>query len=141
MIKWLRRQAGYVETIAALAVAWVLVFVVPFRKTAVWLGGVAAPAQERATDSLQVQRARFVARRVARLARHTPWRMTCLVQAIAGSLLLRRRGIATIIRFGVAHSEAGLSAHAWLIVGDQILLGGEAASDFQPLADMGERIA
>ena len=139
MIGWLRRQAGLVETFAALAVAWVLVFVVPFRQTTVWLGGMTAPTQQRTTDTRNIQQARFIARRVARLARYVPWRTTCLVQAIAGRLLLRRRGIAATIRFGVAHGEAGLSAHAWLIVGDQILLGGAVASDFQPLADLGER--
>jgi len=78
-----------------------------------------------------------VARRVARLARRVPWRATCLVQALAGWLLLKRRGIVATIRFGVAKSEAGLAAHAWLVVGSEIVLGGEAAPDFKALADLG----
>jgi hypothetical protein len=71
------------------------------------------------------------------LALRVPWRTTCLVQAVAGYLLLKRRGIAATIRFGVTKNEDGLAAHAWLIVGDQTVLGGEVAPGFKPLADLG----
>ncbi len=53
--------------------------------------------------------------------------------------MLKRRGIAATIRFGVTKHEDGLAAHAWLIVGDQTVLGGEIAPGFQPLADLGGR--
>jgi hypothetical protein len=58
------------------------------------------------------------------------------VQALAGSLLLKRRGITAVVRFGVTTQKTGLAAHAWLIVGGQTVLGGEAAADFVPLADL-----
>jgi hypothetical protein len=135
----IKQWLGSVETLLALGAGWVLVFAVPFRVTAGWLGGTAAPSQRRASAQHETDRARYVARHVARLARRVPWRATCLVQAVAGYLLLKRRGIAATIRFGVNKSDAGLAAHAWLIVGDQIVLGGEAAPDFRPLADLGGR--
>jgi hypothetical protein len=78
-----------------------------------------------------------MARRLQRVAAHMPWRTTSLVRAIAGAIMLRRCGIATIIRFGLNRADGGLSAHAWLLVGDTIVLGGEIAPEFSPLADPG----
>lgn len=54
---------------------------------------------------------------------------TCLTQASAGQLLLARRGFASTIRLSVpAQSPAPgrLAPHAWLLVGDIIVLGGTA---------------
>ncbi len=135
MIAGIRYWLGAAETVAALWIAWVLVFVVPFRWTARWFGAAVAPSSQ--ISERRVGNARYVARRLQRVAAHMPWRTTCLVQAIAGAIMLRRRGIETIIRFGVNRADGGLSAHAWLLVGDTIVLGGEIAPEFSPLADLG----
>ncbi|MGB8600670.1 MAG: lasso peptide biosynthesis B2 protein [Rhizomicrobium sp.] len=127
------------ETLLALALAWVLVFAVPFRRTAAWLGQAGAPGSAAAAIAPdQLLRARSVCRRAARLAPRVPWRTSCLVQAVAGCLLLRRRGIAATIRLGVKKGDGALSAHAWLMVGGQTVLGGDAAEGFTPLADIGD---
>ena len=46
--------------------------------------------------------------------RYTPGRSSCLRQAAALAWLLRRRGIATNLRIGVAREEGKLVAHSWL---------------------------
>lgn len=136
-----RRSLAAAETLLALALAWGLVFAVPFRRTVAWLGRAGAPANATAViASDQILRARHVCRRVAQIATRVPWRTSCLVQAVAGCLLLRRRGIAATIRLGVKKDNGALAAHAWLMVGGQVVLGGQAAEGFKPLADIGERI-
>lgn len=139
MTMWLLRLFWRLETTASLALGWVLVFVIPFRHTARLIGNtrqIADPAGG-AADALVLRRATGVTRRVIWIGDRMPFRTTCLVRAVAGWLLLSRRGIASTIRFGVTMKEGKLAAHAWLIVQGESLLGGEVANDFQPLADMG----
>jgi hypothetical protein len=52
---------------------------------------------------------------VTRIARHFPASAMCLAQALAARAMLERRGIASVMRVGVARSQAKpLEAHAWL---------------------------
>jgi hypothetical protein len=52
---------------------------------------------------------------VAAVARRVPFRSTCLVESLAADAMLRRRGYASEIRFGVrAPSGGDLAAHAWV---------------------------
>lgn len=63
---------------------------------------------------------------VAAAASRTPWQSTCLVQALCGLVMLRRRGILCTLCLGVAKEERALepvSAHAWLRCGGEILVG------------------
>lgn len=131
----IRYWLGAVETALALGIAWGLVFVLPFRWTARWFGGAVAPSSRIVISEKPIANARYVAARLRRVAAHMPWRTTCLVQALAGLLLLRRRGTPTTIRFGVNRDGGEFSAHAWLLVGDTIVLGADNAPGFQPLAD------
>jgi len=65
-------------------------------------------------------------------ARYLP-RSKCLVQAIAGRKLLARCGIAGAIHIGVAKDSSNwLSAHAWLEVDGQTVIGGDNSS-YAPL--------
>jgi len=124
------------ETLIALTLAWVLVFVLPFRLLSRILsrGGDAV----RPTPPAARERARAATRRVQRWAPRFPLgKTTCLVRAVAGWLLLARRGIAAHIRFGVRKEQGVVQAHAWLMVGEETLLGGAQAEGFQPIADLG----
>lgn len=65
---------------------------------------------------------------------------TCLVQAMAGSLLCRRAGIAADVCIGVGHDpERGFEAHAWLESDGRILLGEDESERFTPLTTLGEK--
>lgn len=125
----------------ALMLAWGLVFLVPLRWLRRLLGTLGAPSARSTgaiTDPHILARARGVAWRIDRVDARLPWRSTCLVRAVAGMLLLKRRGIGgAAIRFGVRKREGALEAHAWLLFGGTVLLGGEeAANGYVPLADM-----
>lgn len=134
----LRTVAGAgltLETALALGLAWILVFVLPLRWAKALFGPPQAVAGAPPSDFAH-RRAAGVAGRIGRLSPLLPWRCSCLVQAIGGSLLLARRGIGgTVIRFGVRKNDGKLEAHAWLLLGETILLGGAGAADFTPLAD------
>ncbi len=65
---------------------------------------------------------------------------TCLTQALAGQYLLALRGKASTVRLSLDQREpAGFHAHAWLIAGDVLVLGGSSAdyAGHAPLADYG----
>jgi hypothetical protein len=56
----------------------------------------------------------------------TPWQSTCLVQALAGMAMLRRRRLPGTLFLGVRKNAAAtghLAAHAWLRCGDVVLIG------------------
>jgi hypothetical protein len=64
---------------------------------------------------------------VARAAARVP-KATCLVQALSGWWMFKRRGMSVKLRIGVEKGLNGFSAHAWLCVGDVIVIGGQDAS-------------
>lgn len=95
-----------------------------------------AVAPEAAID---VGAARQVARDVTRAAWLVPF-ASCLTQAVAGQVLLARRGIPADIQLGVRRGRRQtLKAHAWLLCDSKIVLGGdpEAVQQFAPIARFG----
>lgn len=132
-----------IETAVALHLAWVLVFVVPLRITRRLFGAVESPRDGEITavppQGRAFERATDMARRLRRVADRLPWHSTCLVRAVAGQLLLTRRGIeGGSIRFGVRKQDGKLEAHAWLLLDGVALIGGEEAEGYLPLADLGQ---
>ena len=72
-------------------------------------------------------------RLTAAVARRLPWRPTCLAQALAVGWMLRRRGIATRLRFGVRVADGALAAHAWLECAGRVVGPPRVAETFAPL--------
>lgn len=71
---------------------------------------------------------------VTAAANHAPMQFVCFPLAIASQSMLRRRGIASTMYYGVAHSPEGvLEAHVWLMTGDRYIVGGETAANFRVL--------
>jgi hypothetical protein len=102
-----------------------------YRKISRWIPPVAA-------KSVSDEELTVIMWSVHHAARVIP-RATCLTQALAAQYLSARAGRATSIRIGVA-PEAGrrLRAHAWLVDGNRVLIGGhtEQLSDFTPMVDL-----
>jgi hypothetical protein len=65
------------------------------------------------------------ARMVAIAARHGPYRASCLRQALVLWFLLGRRGIPARLRIGAARGKDGFNAHAWIELGERVLIGGD----------------
>ena len=72
----------------------------------------------------------------ARLVRSAGARIgwsTCLTRAVVLKLLLARRGIDTELVIGATRQAGSFEAHAWLRLGDEVVLGGEGHRRFVPL--------
>ncbi len=69
------------------------------------------------------------------IASRMPFRCKCIERALCLQGMLRRRGCSSTLHYGVRRSDDGdIAAHVWLSVGDDILIGGEAAPDFVRIA-------
>jgi hypothetical protein len=118
-----------VEAVACLGVARLAVVALPFRAIAPHLG--THMAESPATDPPDPV-ARRVAWAIAAAGRRTPWRSKCLEQAIAGKMMLRRRGIASTMYLGVVRTP--FESHAWLRVGELNVTGGAEVDRYAVLA-------
>ncbi len=59
---------------------------------------------------------------------------SCLTQALAAQVLLTQAGYAPRVEIGVAKNERNqFRAHAWLVLGDQVLVGGMGVERYTPL--------
>jgi Transglutaminase-like superfamily len=72
---------------------------------------------------------------VTRAARYVPFMAVCLPQAIAAHRMLTRRGIATVMHFGVAKVDTKtLDTHAWLDAGGVEVTGYPVAERLAEIA-------
>ncbi|HEY3988109.1 MAG TPA: lasso peptide biosynthesis B2 protein [Acidobacteriaceae bacterium] len=75
---------------------------------------------------------------VLTVARYGPLSFVCFPQALAAHAMLRRRGISSIMHYGVRRSaDRRMRAHTWLEVDHRMLLGGESAMLFAPIHSTG----
>lgn len=79
------------------------------------------------TPSARDQRwAALISRQVGRAAARTPWRSECYPQAVAARVELIVARVAHTVFFGLRRDENGqLVAHAWVLVGDRVVVGGD----------------
>jgi hypothetical protein len=119
------------EALPALVLASLAVKLAPFRR-------VAAAASRRdgrragSADAAFLRKARWA---VDAWAKRVPWRAVCFQRGLALHFMLRRRGIGSILHYGVAQDgEEGLRAHVWVCVDGRPVIGGEEAGDFACLA-------
>ena len=84
----------------------------------------------------RLREARRVGGTVARVAGLLPWHPTCLRQALAVQRMLGRRNIASRLHLGVTHPAVG-TAHAWVTVEDQPVVGRSGLECLVPLAAFG----
>jgi hypothetical protein len=72
---------------------------------------------------------------VQAVAARTPWLSTCLVQSLAGYMMLRRHDVPSIVYLGVAKDAGGeFTAHSWLQCGDRIVTGGGSHQRYSVIA-------
>jgi hypothetical protein len=111
-------------SLALLPVRWI------FRWLESPLRGPGAPAH---SDS--AERVRWA---VLTVARYGPVSFVCFPQALAAHAMLRRRGVRSIMHYGVSRSaDRRMRAHTWLEVDHRMLLGGESAVLFTPIHSTG----
>jgi hypothetical protein len=68
-----------------------------------------------------------------------PWvKAVCLPRALAAQTMLRRRGIESQLCLGVARKGETLITHAWIEIGQNVIVGGEVRHQFTKLAGFGQ---
>jgi hypothetical protein len=107
------------QAIVWLALARLALLVVPFQQLAKRFGKMVPPGAgndaQPALSAAQFALAQNISWAITRAARYVPFRAVCLPQAIAAQTMLRRRGIASVMHFGVLKKPGEeLAAHAWL---------------------------
>jgi hypothetical protein len=119
------------EALPALVLASLAVKLAPFRRVAAWARGRGGDGGVQ-MDEAMLRKARWA---VEAWARRVPWRAVCFQKGLALHWMLRRRGVASVLHYGVAKEEgAGLKAHVWVSVAGRPVIGGEEAGGFACLA-------
>ena len=136
-----RRRAQLVEAVAWLLIARLALICVPFPRLARHLGTFVHPADDRAlkaksnASEAHARSAEQVGWAVTRAARYVPFSAVCLPQAMAARIMLRRRGVSSVLHFGAAKAQQGpLDWHAWLDAAGVRVTGYPVAEGFTVIA-------
>jgi hypothetical protein len=129
---WLDR-ALLAEASATLAAASFAIRVLPFRK--VVSKAARRISKTEARPDFEGDDIPRVAWAIEACARLLPWRTVCFQKGLAMHWMLRRRGLETLLHYGVAqNTERGLAAHVWVTHRGEAIIGGEEATNFTCLA-------
>jgi hypothetical protein len=122
-------------SLALICMVRLSLWIVPFR----WLRAAVrrvAPPPDGKPDPTPGEAER-TAQAIERAAKSVPG-ATCLTQALAAEILLRRAGHPAAIHVGVAKTPSGeLAAHAWIEAYGRVLLGDHDLDHFTPLHPVG----
>jgi hypothetical protein len=136
-----RRRVLLAEAVAYLLAARLALIFVPFPQLARRLGTFVPPADPRTAAARataaadQARRAQEIGWAVTRAARYVPFKAVCLPQAMAARVMLKRRGVASVMHFGAAKgAEKPLDAHAWLDAAGVEVTGYPEAKNFAEIA-------
>ncbi|HEY4940359.1 MAG TPA: lasso peptide biosynthesis B2 protein [Rhizomicrobium sp.] len=136
-----RRRALVVEAVAWLLTARLCLIFIPFPRLARRLGTFAPPTDRRALlakapgPDEHARLAGEVSWAVTRSARYAPFKAVCLPQAMAARMMLKRRGVSSVLHFGAAKGQdKPLDAHAWLDAAGVEVTGYPVAKGFAEIA-------
>jgi hypothetical protein len=119
--KWAKLRL-FLKAASWLTLMRIAISVAPFHRLRSFMG--LTPGEDY-SDPLQ-EKAESIGWAVRASARRLPWHSTCLCQALAAAIMLRRMGIAGTLHLGVGRDMDGaLTFHAWLRCNDLIVTGGE----------------
>jgi hypothetical protein len=122
-------------SLALICVVRLSLWILPFRWLRAAVGRVSSPPDGKPEPT--PGEAERTVQAIERAARSVPG-ATCLTQALAAEILLRRAGHPTAIHVGVAKTSSGeLAAHAWIEAYGRILLGDHDLDHFTPLHPVG----
>jgi hypothetical protein len=136
-----RRRALLAEAVAYLFAARLALIFIPFPRLAPRLGTFVPPTDPRTTQAAtgaapkQAQLAEEIGWAVTRAARYVPFKAVCLPQAMAARVMLKRRGVSSVMHFGAAKgTEKPFDAHAWLDAAGVEVTGYPVAKNFAEIA-------
>lgn len=134
-----RQRALVVEAVAWLWLARLALILVAFPRIARRLGTFVPPTDARALRARertsQARIAEEIGWAVTRSARYVPFKAVCLPQAMAARVMLKRRGVDSVMHFGAAKgTDKPFDAHAWLDAAGVEVTGYPVAKGFAEIA-------
>lgn len=136
-----RHRLLLAEAVGWLLLARLALVLVPFPRLARRLGTFVSPQEARAAQARQPRSPELVARTemvgwaITRAARYVPFKAVCLPQAMAARIMLKRRGVESVMHFGAAKGhDKPLEAHAWLDAVGVEVTGYPVAKGFAEIA-------
>ncbi len=132
------RIALALEAFAWLTTAWLALDMLPgktYRK--LLMRTVTANRGDQSVEFIgQNRQLARIAWAVQRVSDRVPFRSVCFHRGIAAQQMLKRRGIASMLHYGVAKTREGrvLQAHVWVSSDGRDVIGGEAKNGFQEIA-------
>ena len=126
-----RQRVLLLEAALFLGLARLALLALPFGRIAPWL--------QRSPDSGAGDTATVLAvgQAVTIAARNVPWNAVCLPQAMAAKAMLALRGQGSALHLGAARAGDGLTAHAWLVAGGEVVVGEAGIAEVAPLVRFG----
>jgi hypothetical protein len=121
------------EALFFLSVTKIIVWLVPFKYIAPYLGTPNKEVNDQEDISIQLANAKAIADAIRLAVRYTPWKVVCLPQALAAHKMLKRHKLSGTLFLGITKSDGqnkSLKAHAWLRHGDLILCGAKGHKAF-----------
>lgn len=121
------------EAVMALGTAALAIRLTPFKRLARKVGSPGrAPTGGTEGAARAIEQARWA---IKAAGPYLPWKVACFQEGLALHSMLRRRGVASYLHYGVGQSpERGLSAHVWVTVDHRIVIGKEEAAGHACLA-------
>src|SRR5262245_58502429 len=121
------------EAFFSIAIATVAISVLPFHQVAFFAARqIRQPSVPHTVRLVTLRRIRWA---ILTVAGRVPWRAKCFQQGFAAQVMLRRRGVPSVLYYGAAQDEnSGLLTHVWVRDGDVDVVGGEIAYRFATLA-------
>lgn len=138
MSRW-RSRGRALEAVVLLLVSTAVRRWVPMRRWARVLGRVRTPEVSSVRASRLEGAERQVANALRSGGRRVPVSTTCLDRAIAGHLMLRRRGAHPRLVVGLNRADPAEGSHAWLVgASGAVVVGGEVMDDFVPVTEISQ---
>jgi hypothetical protein len=119
-------RALLIEAARRLLQAWVMLRFLPFKRVVATLGD-----NRKRSGTPDIRQVRWS---VETAARNLPLPLTCLPQAFAASWMLLARGGTPRLHYGVAKTQTGFQAHAWVELDGKPVIGHHVANRFTLLA-------
>ena len=125
----LREKKTVIEVVILLLYGRILLLL-PYRFMKSFFGSYNEEASNDKT--VNIRELRRISSYIRRIGERLPWKCTCLVNAIAAKIMLRRRKIPSTIFFGMAkNSDDKIAAHAWVKCGDIYVTGEHTEHEYK----------
>ena len=126
----LGEMADFAEAVLALSLASLAIALLPFRML---MRTIASPHAK--VGPIDVDRASDeVTRAIRRAERRLPLRIVCLHKGLAAHWMLRRRGVAAYLHYGISPTDQMLKAPVWVDVGGKTVFGEDESLGYARVA-------